>query len=55
VRLIEKNLDCAFVTANKLAEQFVRKGLLAEKTGAQRYRQFEYEPYLKLFYSLPEV
>lgn len=55
VRLVEKNLDCAFVTANKLAEQFVRQGLLAERTGAQRYRQFEYEPYLKLFYSLPEV
>jgi hypothetical protein len=29
--------------------------LLSEGTGAQRYRQFEYEPYLKLFYSLPEI
>ena len=52
VRYIERNLDCAFVTANKLTEQFVALGLLVERTGAERYRQFEYNEYLKIFYAM---
>jgi len=49
VRLVERELDCSFVTAGKLVEQFVDSGLLEEVTGAQRNRQFEYKPYLALF------
>jgi len=49
VRLIEAQLDCAYVTANKLAEQFTALGMLRETTGGQRNRQYEYAPYLALF------
>jgi Fic family protein len=51
VRLVEKHLDCAFATANKLVEQFNGLGLLTEKTGGQRNRQYAYQPYLALFIS----
>jgi Fic family protein len=49
VRVVERELDCAFVTANKLVEQFIEWKLLDETTGGQRNRQFEYKPYLALF------
>ncbi len=49
VRLVERELACAFVTASKLVEQFVAWGLLEEVTGGARNRQFEYKPYLALF------
>ena len=49
VRAIEAQLDCAYVTANKLAEQFSALGILRETTGGQRNRQYEYSPYLRLF------
>jgi Fic family protein len=49
VRMVEAQLDCAYVTANKLIEQFSELGLLRETTGGQRNRQYEYAPYLKLF------
>ena len=49
VRAIEAQLDCAYVTANKLAEQFAALGILRETTGGQRNRQYEYSPYLRLF------
>ena len=48
VRLVERELDCAFATASKLVEQFVTWGL-EEVTGGLRNRQFEYKPYLALF------
>jgi Fic family protein len=53
VRLVERELDCAFATASKLVEQFVAWGLLEEVTGGQRNRQFEYKPYLALFAESP--
>ena len=53
VRLVERELDCAFATASKLVEQFVAWGLLEEVTGGQRNRQFEYKPYLALFVESP--
>ena len=49
VRMVETRLECAYVTANKLVEQFVRLGFLEEMTGYQRNRRFRYAPYLALF------
>ncbi len=52
VRLVEKNLQCAYVTANKTIEQFVELGFLKEITGWQRNRLYRYQPYLTLFQPL---
>ena len=49
VGLIEQRLECAFVTANKVVDQFVQMGLLREITGGQRNRRYRFEPYLRLF------
>jgi Fic family protein len=54
VRLAEERLNCAFVTANKVVERFVKLGLLEEMTGFQRNRRFRYAPYLALFESVGE-
>jgi Fic family protein len=51
VRLVEKHLDCTFATANKLVEQLNGLGLLTEKTGGQRNRQYAYQPCLAPFVS----
>lgn len=48
-RLVENNLQCAYVTASKTVEQFVKLGFLKEITGWQRNRLYRYEPYLNLF------
>ena len=53
VRMVETRLECAYVTANKLVEQFVRLGFLEEMTGYQRNRRFRYAPYLALFQFSP--
>lgn len=49
VRTTEQRLNCAFATANKVVERFVKLGLLEEMTGFQRNRRFRYAPYLALF------
>jgi len=49
IRMVEERLNCAFVTANKAVERFVRLGLVEEMTGFQRNRRFRYAPYLALF------
>lgn len=49
VRLVERELDCAYATARRLAEQLEGLGLLREMTGYQRNRRYKYEPYLALF------
>ena len=49
VRMVERTLDCSYVTANKLIEQFVGAGILREITGWQRNRRYQFEPYLELF------
>jgi Fic family protein len=49
IRLVERHLDCSYVTAGKLVDQFVELKLLREITGGQRNRLYRYEPYLTLF------
>jgi hypothetical protein len=48
-RLVEKRLNCAYMTADKLLKQFTELKIANETTGGQRYRRFEYSPYLALF------
>ena len=55
VRMAEEHLNCAFVTANKVVERFVKLGLLEEMTGFQRNRRFRYAPYLAMFESRPNT
>ena len=54
VPLVEKRLDCSFVTANKLVEHLAELGLLRETTGWQRNRRYRFDPYLALFNALVE-
>jgi hypothetical protein len=51
IRMVEKKLGCAYVTAGKLVDQLTELGLLKEITGQQRNRRYRYEPYLALFES----
>jgi Fic family protein len=53
IRMVEKKLGCAYVTAGKLVDQLTKLGLLKEITGRQRNRRYRYEPYLALFESPP--
>jgi Fic family protein len=48
-RLVEERLGCAYMTADKLLKQFSELKIVQETTGGQRYRRFEYSPYLELF------
>lgn len=52
VALVEKRLDCSFVTANRLVEQLAELSLLRETTGWQRNRRYRYDPYLARFDAL---
>ncbi|MEK7107129.1 MAG: Fic family protein [Patescibacteria group bacterium] len=49
VNQIASDIDVAFVTANRLVDEFVEKGILYEKTGFSRNRSFELREYLALF------
>ena len=49
VNQISSDLGVAFVTANRLVEEFVEKGILYEKTGFSRNRSFELREYVALF------
>jgi Fic family protein len=49
VGFIEQTLSIAYVTANKLDDQFEQFGVLEETTGQRRNRRFRYAPYLLLF------
>jgi Fic family protein len=55
VPLVEKRLDCSFVTANKLVEQLAELGLVREITGWQRNRRYRFDPYLSLFDALAKA
>jgi Fic family protein len=52
VALVERRLECSFVTANRVVEQLAELKLLRETTGGQRNRRYRYEPYLALFDAL---
>ena len=52
VALVEKRLECSFVTANKLVEQLEELKMVRETTGGQRNRRYRYDPYLALFDTL---
>lgn len=50
VRMVEKQLQCSFATANKLVGQFDRLGLLKQVSPwKSRNRRFRYDPYIALF------
>jgi Fic family protein len=51
VRMVEKELNCSYVRANKLVEQFTAPEIdfIEEITGGQRNRLFRFKPYLALF------
>lgn len=49
VNQIALELDTAFITANRLVEEFVKKEIIYEKTGFSRNRSFELREYVALF------
>lgn len=49
VNQIASELNVAFITANRLVEEFVQKGIMSEKTGFSRNRSFELYEYIALF------
>lgn len=49
VNQISSELGVAFLTANRLTEEFVKKGIVSEKTGFSRNRSFELHEYVTLF------
>jgi cell filamentation protein, protein adenylyltransferase len=49
VSIAEKFLNCAYVTASNLIDEFRAIGILNETTGRARNRRFCYEDYWKLF------
>lgn len=49
INQISRELDVAFVTAGRLVEEFVKAGMLVEKTGFSRNRSFELREYVRLF------
>ena len=49
IRMVQRHLDCAYVTAAHVVDDLERLGILKEITGQQRNRRYRYEPYLALF------
>lgn len=49
VNQISSELGVAFITANRLVEEFARKEIISEKTGFSRNRSFELYEYVALF------
>ena len=49
VGMVQRHLDCSYVTANKLVLQFEKLNLLEETTGWKRNRRYRFKPYLDLF------
>ena len=53
VSLVQRHLDCSYVTANKVVLQFEKLNLLEETTGWKRNRRYRFKPYLDLFQTEP--
>jgi len=49
IRMAEKHLGCAYVTAATLITDFEKQGILNEITGQQRHRRYRFNLYLVLF------
>ncbi|MDO8550142.1 MAG: winged helix-turn-helix transcriptional regulator, partial [Ignavibacteria bacterium] len=49
VQDIREELSVSLPTANSLVSDFEKLGILNEKTGYKRNREFEFSDYLKLF------
>ncbi len=54
VRLVERELDMTYRTANALLARFVEIGIVRETTGGKRNRRFQYAHYIALF-AQPDV
>lgn len=46
---IQKTLGITYPPANALVQRFVEAGILFEMTGQERYRVYQYSPYINLF------
>jgi Fic family protein len=49
VRMAENELNCAYVTAGTIIQEFEAGGILQEVTDRQRNRLYRFQPYLNLF------
>jgi Fic family protein len=55
VRFVQRRLDIAYVTANKMLSRLESLGIVEETTGGERSRRFRYSPYMRLFESQDTV
>lgn len=46
---VQKNLGITYPPASALVQRFVEAGILFETTGQERYRVYQYSPYINLF------
>jgi Fic family protein len=46
---VQKRLNITYPPANALVQRFVEAGILFEVTGQERYRVYQYSPYINLF------
>ena len=53
VKMVEQRLDCSYVKAGNLVQQFEQLNLLEETTGWRRNRRYRFKPYMNLFRSEP--
>lgn len=53
-QMVAKHLTCAYVTAQRLIEEFETLDLLKETTGQKRNKKYEYAPYLRFWKAAQE-
>jgi Fic family protein len=49
VQMVSHHLECSYITAQRLIEDFEKGELLKEVTGQKRNKRYEYEPYLRFW------
>ena len=47
--IVQEELEISLPTANSLIADFIKLGILTERTGWKRNREFEFSEYLNLF------